>query len=116
MKVMTETAISLATLIDETVLKRRITIAFGTTGDIKATLLVAGRRLLRIEDVSGVGAGETVGNQLTHNDAAQCSGVRLTLDECLKAGKPRILAIEKAMAFDDPTARGLSAFDIFEAA
>lgn len=115
---MTETAsLSLATLIDETVLKRRITVAFGATDDIKATLLVAGRRLLRIDEVSGVTeASSMIGNQLTHNDEAQRSDVRSTLDACLKAGTPRITAIEKAMAYDDPTARGLSAADIFEAA
>lgn len=115
---MTQTASqTLATLIDETVLKRRITLAFGASDDIQATLLVAGRRLLRIDEVSGVSdASETVGNQLTHNDETQISNVRLTLDECLKAGMPRITAIEKAMAFDDPTARGMTASDIFQAA
>ena len=115
---MTQTASqSLASLIDETVLKRRITIAFGATDDTKATLLVAGRRLLRIDEI--VGLGETtdmIGNQLTHNDDAQRSDVRSALDACLKAGTPRITAIEKAIAYDDPTARGLSAADIFEAA
>ena len=108
---------TLATLIDETVLKRRITLAFGATDDIQATLLVAGRRLLRIDDVSGVeDTTDAIGNQLTHNDEIQMSSVRSTLDECLKAGMPRITAIEKAMAFDDPTARGMTASDIFKAA
>lgn len=108
---------SLATLIDETVLKRRITLAFGATDDIKATLLVAGRRLLRIDEVSGVSkSSDSVGNHLTHNDETQMNDVRSTLDECLKAGMPRITAIEKAMAFDDPTARGMAASDIFKAA
>ena len=42
---MTNTASqTLANLIDETVLKRRITVSFGATGETKATLLVAGRR------------------------------------------------------------------------
>ncbi|NNE89350.1 MAG: hypothetical protein HKN27_14870 [Silicimonas sp.] len=115
---MTETAShSLATLIDETVLKRRITVAFGTNDDTKATLLVAGRRLLRIDEVIGVAqSADMVGNQLAHNDEAQKTCVRSTLDACLKAGSPRITAIEKAMAYDDPTARGLSAADIFAAA
>lgn len=115
---MTETASqTLAKLIDETVLKRRITVAFGGTDEIQATLLVAGRRLLRIDEVSGVDeASGTIGNQLTHNDELQMSGVRSTLDQCLQAGMPRITAIEKAMAFDDPTARGLTASDIFKAA
>lgn len=115
--VMATASQTLATLIDETVLKRRITIAFGSTDDIQATLLVAGRRLLRIDGVSGVKENaETIGNQLTHNDETQMNNVRSTLDECLKAGMPRITAIEKAMAFDDPTARGMTASDIFEAA
>lgn len=108
---------SLATLIDETVLKRRITVAFGATNDTRATLLVAGRRLLRIEEVSGVAEEtNTIGNQLAHDDETQISNVRTTLDACLKAGMPRITAIEKAMAYDDPTARGMTASDIFEAA
>jgi hypothetical protein len=108
---------SLATLIDETVLKRRITLAFGATDDIRATLLVAGRRLLRIDEVTGVSEDTgTVGNQLTHDDETQIFNVRTTLDECLKAGMPRIMAIEKAMTFDDPTARGMTASDIFKAA
>ncbi len=114
---MTTASQSLATLIDETVLKRRITLAFGATNDIQATLLVAGRRLLRIDGVLGVQEDpDTIGNQLTHNDELQMSNVRSTLDECLKAGMPRIMAIEKAMAFDDPTARGMTASDIFKAA
>lgn len=114
---MTTASQSLATLIDETVLKRRITLAFGATNDIQATLLVAGRRLLRIDGVLGVEENSnTIGNQLTHNDELQMSNVRSTLDACLKAGMPRIMAIEKAMAFDDPTARGIAASDIFKAA
>lgn len=115
---MTDAAsLSLATLIDETVLKRRITVTFGASDDTKATLLVAGRRLLRIDEVSGITeAADMIGNQLAHNDEEQRSTVRSTLDACLKAGTPRITAIEKAMAYDDPTARGLSASDIFEAA
>lgn len=108
---------SLATLIDETVLKRRITLSFGANDDIKATLLVAGRRLLRIDEVSGVVQTDgTIGNQLTHNDEAQKTNVRCVLDTCLKAGMPRITAIEKAIAYDDPTARGMTAADIFAAA
>ncbi|MEP5760968.1 MAG: hypothetical protein ABJ327_16980 [Litoreibacter sp.] len=115
---MTNTASqTLANLIDETVLKRRITLAFGATDEIQATLLVAGRRLLRIDEVSGVDeTSDTVGNQLTHNDEMQMNGVRSTLDKCLQAGMPRITAIEKAMAFDDPNARGMTASDIFKAA
>ncbi len=115
---MTQTASqSLATLIDETVLKRRITLAFGASDEIKATLLVAGRRLLRIDEISGVKESSgTVGNHLAHNDESQMTDVRSALDECLKAGMPRITAIEKAMAFDDPTARGMTASDIFKAA
>ena len=115
---MTETASqSLATLIDETVLKRRITVAFGTSDDTRATLLVAGRRLLRIDDVIGVsGETDTVGNQLTHDDEIQINNVRTTLDACLQAGMPRITAIEKAMTYDDPTARGMAVSDIFKAA
>lgn len=114
---MTTAAQSLATLIDETVLKRRITVAFGETNEIEATLLVAGRRLLRIDEVTGVANGdETIGNQLTHNDELQIINVRNTLQACLQAGMPRITAIEKAIAFDDPTARGMKPADIFEAA
>ena len=114
---MTAASESLANLIDETVLKRRITLSFGANDDIKATLLVAGRRLLRIDEVTGVlQTDDTIGNQLAHNDEAQKTKVRCMLDTCLQAGMPRITAIEKAMAYDDPTARGMTAADIFEAA